>query len=49
MICPKCGRKFDDGTVFCTYCGERCIGDLEIQSDANEIEEKKTGGVISLL
>jgi uncharacterized membrane protein YvbJ len=44
MICPKCGRKFDDGTVFCTHCGEKCVDDSIIQLNAQETQKTENGG-----
>jgi hypothetical protein len=47
MICPNCGREYDDKTVFCVYCGVKCISNLEKQSETQKpVKNKAVIGIV---
>ena len=42
MICPKCGKEIDDGSVFCKFCGASLTENQEekLNSENEVIEDK---------
>lgn len=44
-MCPKCGRKYDDKTLFCTECGVKTTGTQKKDNNTKKI----AGGVIGAI
>lgn len=45
MFCKACGRKIDDDSEFCTYCGNPVEKKIEILETVSEKKKRKTGVV----
>ena len=46
MFCKVCGRKIDDDSEFCTYCGSPVEKETEILETVSEKKKGKTGAVL---
>lgn len=40
MFCAKCGKKIDDDSAFCPYCGQKVNAPVEAESPSRGVPEK---------
>ena len=41
MVCPKCGDKIPDGSIFCNMCGARILDDKVIKIENRQKKRVK--------
>lgn len=43
MYCKKCGKKIDDDSIYCTYCGTKQSNGIEKVISEEESNESPRG------
>ncbi len=46
MLCPKCGKEFNNGSNTCPFCGANIVN---VSTTANKPKKKKTGLIIGII